>query len=165
MLNLTGEGLRITIMNTQTFPFGFSLEHFSDDVDPILVEPAELVGFEMLLDGTLFDYQKASPTLITLSIIPGTEDDTNLRQLLMAKNGGTSLIPLPDATVMTIAYGDGGTTIYSNGTIISGPFSPSVATNGRTKGNLFKFAFGSVTPLNNATDVLGNVLSTVGRFL
>lgn len=164
MINISGFGASVYIVSTEAFPFGFSVTQFADDADPLIIEPLEAKAFEMLLDGSLYAYQKANPVKVTVNVIPGTEDDINLKQLVTANKGLPSFLPLPETVIMTLTYPSNGTTILSNGTILSGPVADSIHSGGRMKGNPYTFAFGSVTRLNSATDIL-NDLGQVARSL
>jgi hypothetical protein len=143
MLNISGFGLKVTVLAIQTFPMGFTLSEFADDVDPIAIEETQPSDFEMLYDGSLFAFEKAAPILASVSVIPGSDDDMNLRMLLQAKKGARSLFPVEDITSMVISYPGGGRVTLTEGTILKGPLADSVIQSGRKKGNTYSFAFGS----------------------
>lgn len=144
MQDVTGWGTSVTVVALQTFPQGFKLTQFADDKDPLTIEDLEPVGYEMLYDGNLFAYDKAAPVMVSVSVIPNTEDDINLKILLQTKKGGIRLLPISDVTSMVISYPDGGMTILSGGTILSGPPADSINQAGRKIGNTYKFVFASI---------------------
>jgi hypothetical protein len=60
MIDVSGFGTGIVILALQSFPMGFQLTDFADDVDPISAKEVEPIGYEMLFDGELFAYDQAS---------------------------------------------------------------------------------------------------------
>lgn len=143
MIDISGFGTGIVIVAVQSFPTGFSLSQFADDVDPISSREIEPIGYEMLFDGDIATFDKAAPVEVTVSVIPGSEDDINLKILLQNKKSARAIFPIPDITTMIITYPDGGRVILSKGSIIKGPVVDSVLSTGRRKSNSFTFVFGS----------------------
>lgn len=161
MIDVSGFGTGIVIVALQSFPMGFSLSKFADDAEPISAKDIEAVGYEMLYDGTLFSFDKAAPVELSVSVIPGSDDDLNLKILLSSKKGAKKLIPLTDVTSMVITYPDGGRVILTNGTILRGPLVDSIETSGRRKSNTFTFVFGGITGAQSATQVIADVAATI----
>lgn len=165
MINVSGYGLSIMMLAIQSFPMGFQLEAFSDDVDPLQFEETEPFGFEMLYDGSMFAFDKAHFIKLKVSVIPGSDEDANLKILLQSKKGGASILPIPDSLTMVISYGGGGKIILTNGTILTGPFGDNVQSSGRKKGNQYTFVFasfaGAQTPLQLLATVAQNVISVL----
>jgi hypothetical protein len=143
MFNISGFGTKATVLAIQTFPMGFTLTEFADDVDPIAIEDTQPSDFEMLYDGSLYAFEKAAPIMVNVSVIPGSDDDMNLRMLLQAKKGSRSLFPVDDITSMIVTYPGNGRVVFTEGTILKGPMADSVVQTGRKKGNTYTFAFGS----------------------
>ncbi|WGN90789.1 hypothetical protein [Burkholderia phage vB_BglM_WTB] len=165
MIDVTGFGTSILIAAIQTFPIGFELTQFADDVDPIQFENVETTGYEFLYDGTPFFFDKASVIRVTVSVVPGSEDDQNLKILLQARKGSQSIIPIPDTTTMTITYPDGGRVILATGSILTGAIADSVSTEGRRKGNSYTFAFGTFAGAQSATELIATVGQNLLSFL
>ena len=157
MERIDGFGLGVTIIALQSFPMGFALSQFADDVLPLEIEEVEPVGFDMLYDGSLFAFDKAAPIKVAVSVIPGTSDDINLKILLASRKAASSIIPLPDVTSMVITYGDGGRVLLSNGTILRGPLGDTITTGGRKKGNQYTFVFGSYNGAQSAKQVVAGI--------
>lgn len=157
MIDVSGFGTGITVVAIQSFPAGFNLSQFADDADPLQVEAVEPVGYEMLYDGSLFAFDKAAAIKLSVSVIPGSDDDINLKILLQARKGAVKLVPLPDVTTMAISYPDGGRVMLTNGTIISGPLADSIQTTGRKKGNQYTFAFGSFAGAQSAKQLVSSI--------
>lgn len=161
MQDISAFGTEITVVATKSYPLGFKLTKFADDEDPIKVEEVEPNGFVMLYDGSLFAYSKAAPIVLTVFLIPGSEDDINCKLLLQASKGSASIIPVPDVTSMVISYPGGGRIVLSNGTIIKGMLADSVNQTGRFKGNPYTFAFGSFAGAQNARELVGGIINAI----
>lgn len=161
MIDVSGFGTGITVVALQSFPMGFTVSQFADDVDPIEAKEVAAVGYEMLFDGSPFFYDKASVVEVKVGVIPGSDDDINLKILLQVKKGTTSILPISDLTTMVVTYPDGGRVILSNGSIISGPFLDSIQASGRRKGNTYTFVFGSFMGAQSATELVSGLASSV----
>ncbi|WVW37736.1 putative structural tail fiber protein [Aeromonas phage Gekk3-15] len=147
--DVSGFGLKCAILSTATFPYGFSISKFPDDVDPIVISELTVRKLQMLLDGKMLSYQTANPVEVAISVIPGSPDDINLGIILSASQVKDQLIPLPDTVIMTITYPDGSTSVLADGTMLSGPAAKSVMASGRMKTSTYKFAFGASATVGN----------------
>jgi hypothetical protein len=161
MIDISGFGSSVIVVALSSFPMGFSITEFADDIDPFVVEPIEPTGFEMLYDGSLFAYDKAAPIKVNLSVVAGTSDDINLKILLQARKGSAQILNIPDITSMVVSYPDGGRVMFSNGTIIGGPLADTLQTIGRKKGNTYNFVFGSFAGAQSPLE-LGSTLFRAG---
>jgi len=160
MIDVSGSGTSITIVALQSFPMGFTLSQFADDVDPLVAEDVETTGFEMLYDGSILLFDKAVPIKLTIGVIAGSHDDINLKILLQARKSSTSLLPFPDTTSLVISYPDGARIILSSGAIISGQLLDGLQSAGRKKGNSFTFVFGSFAGAQNAKELVSTIAQT-----
>lgn len=165
MIDVSGFGTGIVVIAVQSFPMGFSLSQFADDIDPIEAKDVEPTGYEMLFDGDLFAFDKAAPIEISVGVIPGSEDDINLKILLQSKHGAKSLLALPDITSMIITYPDKGRVILTKGTILKGPLVDSITTAARRKGNKYTFVFGSFTGAQSSKQVIAGIAQGIGDIL
>jgi len=165
MIDISGFGASITVLAVQSFPVGFSLSQFADDQDPLAVEDIEATAYEMLMDGSIFIFDKAVPVKLMVAVIPGSSDDINLKILLQSRKGAASIIPLPDVTSMVISYPDGGKVIFTNGSIIKGPLADSIQLSGRKKGNVYTFVFGSFSGAQSAKQVISGLVQTFTSLL
>ncbi len=165
MQNVSGFGTQVTVVATQSFPVGFTVAKFADDKDPLKVEEIEPTGVELLIDGSLFTFDKGAIIKVAVSVIAGSDDDINLKILLQARKSSPSIIPLPDVTSMVITYGNGGNVAFSSGSIISGPLADSINQSGRMNGNTYTFAFGSFSGAQSALELVADVgRSLIGAF-
>jgi hypothetical protein len=163
MINISGFGLSIIVVALSSFPTGFELSAFSDDTDPLTIDPIEPTGFEPLYDGSLFFYDKTAPIKVSVSVIPGSDDDINLKILLQARKGAPPHLPIPDITSMIVRYSDGGIVGFSKGSIISGPLTDAILSSGRKKSNTYDFVFdvfaGAQSPTETAITAIRAGLS------
>lgn len=159
MINISGFGTGVYVVALETFPQGFALSQFADDEDPISAENLDAIGYEMMYDGSLFAFDKASPIIVDVAVIPGSEDDANLKVLLQTKKGGQNLLPIGDVTSMVINYPGNGFVTLSNGTIVNGPIVDSIQASGRKKSNVYRFAFGSFAGTQSIRQAIATVAS------
>ena len=164
MIDISGFGTGITIVALQAFPEGFSVSEFSDDKDPLVCEATETNAWDMLYDGSLYFYTKADPIKLSLSVIPGGNDDTNLKILLQGSLSSSGILPLPRTTSMILNY-PSGFVMLSNGTIYRGPVGDSIQASGRKSGNTYDFVFGSFFGAQSITEVLASVAGAAASFL
>lgn len=164
MIDLTAHGTSVKVVALQTFPMGFSLKEFADDKDPISVQDDEVGGVEMLYDGTLYPFTRANALRVAISVIPGSNEDINLKILLAARRMRKKIDIIPDVTSIVISYPAGGDVVFSNGTIMTGPPADSIA-GGRRRGNTYTFAFGAVNGLQSRTQIASGVIQSILDFI
>ncbi|QDH49592.1 hypothetical protein KYLE_46 [Pantoea phage Kyle] len=163
MVNISGYGMSVNIVALQTFPMGFSLESFSDDADPLAIDDTEVAGYEMTFDGGLVAFDKAAAHIVNVSVIPNSEDDINLKLLLQARKSSVKWLPIQDVTTMVINYPERGRVVFSNGTILKGPFADSILSTGRRRSNTYTFAFGAFAGAQTTKQaVIGTIQSLIG---
>lgn len=158
MQNVSTFGTNVKVIALTSFPMGFSVNDFADDVDPIVAKETDPTAYELLYDGTMFAYDKASVIEVDLSVIAASPSDINLKIMLQTRKSTTNFLKM-DITSLVISYPNGGTVSLSNGTILSGPLVDSVQTTGRTKGNTYKFVFSSFGGAQSA----GQVVATIAK--
>lgn len=161
MFNISGFGTSVTVVALQTFPMGFNITEFADDQDPIDIPPIEPVGYQPLYDGSIVTFTKAAPIELTLSVIPGSEDDINLKILLQSRGVGPSILPFQDITTMVISYPDGGRVILTQGSILSGPVADSIIETARKKSNQYKFVFASVASMQSGRQTAATIAQNI----
>lgn len=161
MNDISGFGTGIVIVALQSFPMGFSVSKFADDVDPISAKDVEPTGYEMLYDGSLYAFDKAAPIEVAISVIPNSEDDINCKILLQSRKSAKRLFPVDDVTSMVVTYPDGGRAILSNGTILRGPMLDSIESIGRRKSNTYTFVFGSSTGAQSARQFVSGIAQAI----
>lgn len=139
--DISGFGLRVRLVASATFPAGVTISQFADDADPFDVPSIQVADKAMGVNGDMVTWSKANPLLITLNVIPGSEDDRNLAALLEANRVGRGKFPARDLITATALYPDGTTKTYNGGKITDGAPGQSVASTGRLKSKAYAFAF------------------------
>lgn len=145
MPDISGFGIRVNIVASVTFPNGFDLTQFADDVDPFDLPSIQIRDKAMGLNGDLITWSKANPLPLTLGVIPGSEDDQNMKVLFEANRVGKGKRGARDVITVTAVYPDETTLTLSEGVITDGPPGKGVASSGRIKSNAYQFAFENVT--------------------
>lgn len=141
MNNISGFGLRVTLVASRTFPAGLNITQFADDSDPIDMPSIQINDNAMGLNGDLVVWNTANPLEVTLNVLPSTADDINLSILLEANRVGRGKISANDNITLTVMYPAGNFVIFSNGVIREGMPSSGVASEGRLKTKTYVFAF------------------------
>jgi hypothetical protein len=141
MNDISGFGLRVNVIASNTFPVGFNVTQFADDADPFDLPSLQIGDTAMGLNGDLIRWSKANPIKITLNVVPGSLDDINLGILLEANRVGKGKLGAGDRITMTGLYPNGEFITLIEGTITDGMPGNSVASAGRMKSKAYIFAF------------------------
>jgi len=141
MNDISGFGLRIQIIASNTYPVGFNVTQFADDADPFDIPSIQIADSAMGLNGDLISWAKANPIKIVLNVIPNSIDDINLGILLEANRVGRGKIGARDIITMTGIYPNAGFITLSNGIITDGMPGNAVASSGRMKTKVYNFSF------------------------
>lgn len=140
-----GFGSSINIIATTTFPAGFTMTQFSDDTDAFDIPPVQNADDAMGANGDLVVWSTPKPIEMTVSAIPGSDDDKNLQTLYEANRVGRGKSIVRDKITMTVIYPDGSKNLYSGGFIKSGMPGQSLASTGKLKSKTYVFVFENVT--------------------
>ena len=139
--NISGHGLQINVIASNTYPSGILVSEFADDGDPFDCPAVQIADKAMGLNGDLIYWSKASPIEITINVIPGGDNDGDLATLLEANRVGKGKNSARDMITLVAIYASGATRTLSEGVLISGPVTDSVASAGRLKTSAYVFAF------------------------
>lgn len=139
--DISGFGLKITLIATTTFPTGITLTQFADDADSIDSPSITIGEAAMGLNGDLITWSKAVPLPVNLNVIPDGTDDQNLAILLENNRVGAGKISTRDTIILIVAYPNGATVTFTNGKILEGMTTSSVASAGRKKTKPYMFKF------------------------
>lgn len=145
MANISGFGSQIQVYASGTFPLGFNLTQFADDADPFDTPVLQIADKSMGLNGDLILWAKANPIIMTLSVIPQSNDDTNLQILFESNRPGRGKLNVQDIIIMSVTYPNGQLVTFNNGGITDGMPANSVASAGRLKSKTYSFAFENLT--------------------
>lgn len=141
MENISGFGLSVQINADVTFPSGFTVTQFADDGDPFDFPSIQIMDKAMGLNGDLVTWSVANPIMVTINVIPDSEDDRNMSILLEANRVGRGKNSARDVVSMVGIYPDGSTVALSEGVITDGMPSSGVASAGRKKSKAYSFSF------------------------
>lgn len=141
MQNISGFGLVINILASNTFPVGLILTEFADDIDPFDLPSLQIADTAMGLNGDLIGWSKANPIKITLGVIPGSFTDLNLSILFEANRVGRGKTGARDIITMTGIYPNKTPIVLTQGIITDGMPGNAVASAGRLKSKQYNFAF------------------------
>lgn len=139
-----GFGLQVIIYASITFPAGLVITQFADDADPLDSPSIQIADKAMGLNGDLITWGKATPKGLTLNVIPGGSDDTNLDLLFSANTVGKGKRPVRDVITGVAMYPDGSVKNFARGRATDYIPSNSVASSGRLKTKPYVFTFENV---------------------
>jgi hypothetical protein len=141
MENISGFGLIVNVIASNTFPVGLLLTEFADDADPFDLPSLQIADKAMGLNGDLIVWSKPNPINVTLNVIAGSFTDENLSVLLEANRVGRGKTGARDVITMSAIYPSGNILLLNNGAITDGIPANSVASAGRFKSKSYSFSF------------------------
>lgn len=141
MQDISAFGIRLRLVASATFPAGIDITQFADDGDSLDVPQQQIADKAMGVNGDLITWAKANPLLVTINIIPGSEDDRNLSVLLEANRVARGKRGSRDVITLTAIYPDETTQTWSLGRITDGTPGKALASSGRMKTKAYLFAF------------------------
>lgn len=139
--DISGFGIRVRVVASETFPAGIDLTQFADDADPFDLPSMQIRDKAMGINGDLVSWSRANPIIGSVSLIPGSDDDRNMSILFEANRTGKGKQGARDRISMVVIYPDGSVWSGTEGVITDGPPGRSVASAGRLKSNTYMFAF------------------------
>lgn len=139
--DISAFGLKVQLAASQTFPTGISLTQFADDADPFDSPTLQIRDKAMGINGDLITWSKANPILVSLALVPNSEDDRNLSVLFEANRVGKGKRGARDVVSITCVYPDGRTASFTQGVITDGMPANSPSNAGRLKSKVYQFAF------------------------
>ncbi|HZZ80035.1 MAG TPA: hypothetical protein VFE62_16095 [Gemmataceae bacterium] len=142
--DISGFGSVVSLVASKTFPAGIALTQFADDADPFDQPSVRIGDVAMGLNGDLLTWRKAVPLPITISVVPGSQDDLNLSILANANRVAQGKTSANDVLTLTIVYPDGSIITFANGTITDASFAKSVSSASRLKSMTYQMSFESV---------------------
>lgn len=143
--DVSGFGTIINVVASNTFPNGFTISQFADDADPFDSPAIAIAETAMGLNGDLVTWSKAVPLPVTINVIEGSDDDTNLSIVMEANRVGRGKISAQDLITLSIVYPTGRTVTFTPGKMTNGMPAPSVASAGRLKTKAYQFTFENKT--------------------
>lgn len=143
MFNISGYGLTITMLASNTFPVGVLLTNWPDDQDPLSFPEVDIADGEVGVNGDLIVWSKGAKIPCTISCIPDSPTDLQLAVLFQANRVGKNKIGARDIIQMGVIQGNNNFGTFTNGIIVSGPPFNGVQSSGRMKTKSYGFIFES----------------------
>ncbi len=139
--SVTGFGVVVTFIASNTFPTGLPVTQFADDSDPITINDIRIADTAMGLNGDLLAWAKAAPLPMTVNVIPGSADDVNLQILANANRVAQGKNSANDVISATIVYPDGSVVVLTGGIITDAAFGRGIQSSGRQRTKSYSFLF------------------------
>lgn len=141
MQNESASGISVTIVAIPTFPAGFNITQFADDVDPVSIENVDIADTGMAVNGDMVVWGTPHEIPMNIAVLPGTEEAKNLDILYHANRVAKNKVAIRDVITATINYPDGERKVLTNGAIISGPPLTSASSSARLNTREYGFRF------------------------
>jgi len=139
--DISGFGLKVWLVASETFPAGFPITQFADDADPFDIPAITIAETGMGVNGDLVKWSTAKPISITINVIPSSTDDQNLSILFDSNRVAKGKRGARDKITLTGIYGDDRVITLTDGIITEGMPSDGVASAGRLKSKQYSFVF------------------------
>lgn len=145
MQDISGFGIRVRLIASNTFPAGITITQFADDAASLDIPSQQIADKAMGVNGDLVTWSVANPLPLTLNIIPGSEDDRNLAVLLEANRVARGKRGARDVITVSAIYPDETTQTWSLGKITDGVPGKGIAASGRMNSKPYMFTFENLT--------------------
>ena len=144
MADISGTGLVVTVIASNTFPIGFPILEFADDADPFDIPEMTIAETSMSLNGTLNSWSSATPIPLVINLTPDQAEDVSMNIIGEANRVGRGKQSARDIITLVGIYPNGRTVTLKSGKMTKYQSSTSVATNGRLKTKKYEFMFQNV---------------------
>lgn len=139
--DISGFGVSVRIIATNTFPIGLLITQYADDADAIDLPSIDIAGAAMGLNGDKVNWTSANIIPMTLNVITGSQDDQNLALLFEANRAGRNKTSAKDSIIAIVDYPGRKLLTLTGGSCMSFMGGPGVAAEGRFKTNAYVFNF------------------------
>lgn len=144
-VDATSFGTILTLVASKTFPFGFPVMTFPDDVDPLEFPSIQIADGAMGANGDLVTWSKATYIPMTVSLLPNSFDEISMGILFQANRVAQGKSSVQDSITATVVYPNFRMITLSLGRIMEGPSGLAIASGGgRIKTRSFRFIFESM---------------------
>lgn len=146
--------------------FHTQIVEFSDEGSPVEVDDVEVTGEAVTLNGQAVYWRKPSLYHVTVTVIPGSQNDLDLQRMLHASKvqNGESVTPISELTVtMTInapkinesngSQQTGRKWTFKNGRFLRGKIGMQTDPEGKMSAMAYSFAFEQCETSGSATSV------------
>ena len=160
MVDISMQGATLTL-NCGAITKGNIILEFSAEGTPIEFPDIETCGYEMTMNGELVTWTKPSPITWNVTVLPGTNSDVALRNLLYAGHVGgrrgqpinqsyvhisSAVLTVPSINTKGIITAAGKLTFkFLIGRLSGGPMAIGTNNEGKMSPRTYKFVFESVS--------------------
>lgn len=162
MIDVSAFGTKCYLLASTTYPTGFTIRNFADDVDPIILDPIIIAQSKRDVNGKFYSSGKGAVIPVSISVIAGSSEEVSLATIVRSNFNSTAVRPAMDEINLTLSYQDGTVVIFTQGRMISGPPSPSIVMSGRSKSSTFIVHFGGVSTNNIKSTIRQGLGSIIG---
>ena len=144
-IDVSSHGTTIVLKTSSTYPAGLVLSYFAADQQPWEIEPNEVIGVKMGINGDMTKYATCHPVNLMFSLIPNSPDDIAMK-LLLARNkaGRGKSSALDDISLVIVTPSLKKPLVVSDGVLRSGNFGAGASNDGSLEGQRYQLSFGSV---------------------
>lgn len=140
------------------------ITQFADDQPPFEVDPIEVTGSGVGLNGDLVTHTKPVASPVKLSVIPNTSDDADLAAMLQMSRAGSPVAAIAIIPTLKVEYPLKGVALtYKMGKMQGGPNGDNVSNEGKIQGKQYSFVFEKMERsdmgLFNAITTVANIAS------
>ena len=159
MLDISMQGAKLTL-KCEAISAGNIILEFSDEGTPIEFPDIETCGYAMTMNGELVTWTKPTPITWSLTVVPGSQSDIALRNLLYAGHVGgrkgraisqsyvhitSATLEVPGITSYGIVSANGNVNFtFEHGRLYGGPTAIGSNAEGKMSARTYKFVFESV---------------------
>ena len=143
LFNISGYGLTISMIASNTFPVGILLRNFPDDQDAVSFTDMDIADYAVGVNADLITWSKGAAVKVSIGAIADSATDLQLALLLSANRVGPNKLSARDVFQCGIIQGNNNTGGFSNGLIISGPPFNTIQSTGKMKSKIYTFVFES----------------------
>lgn len=146
-ISFTGASVSVKQGNRQTV-----IREFSDEGTPIECNEIEVTGSAVTLNGQLILWRKPNAYVVSLTVIPRSDNDAALRAMLHDAHvspGNVVKVSQLNASLTIVApkINESGSQVkgdswkFTNGRIVGGPTGPSSSSEGKMSARTYTFVF------------------------
>ena len=144
MHDVSASGVKVRVIARYTAPAGFEIKRFADDADPYDVEDVDIASSGITVNGELVIWTTPAGVRFNVSVLPGTDDDDNLARVWTANRVGANKVAIHDIITVIVTLPSGKTSMFTNGSMLSGPPATSASSDARLKTKTYGFVFETV---------------------
>jgi len=140
-MDVSAFGTKVQLFASSTFPNGITITQFADDADGLDIPSVQIGDAAKGTNGDLVRWAKAAVETVTLNIIPGTDNDKDLKVLFDNNKPGPGKSPARDEIKLIITHPDGSVDTKEGGGCTDYIPGQPFASSGRNKTKPYTFKF------------------------